>query len=130
MARKLQLGGLYRVVVTGDRHWQDDGYHVIKERLELLPSNTLVITGKDERGVGTQADLAAHILKYKTQVIPTEGEKYGTAAVPVRNIRMLEQFRPHLVLVFHHNGMKSRDTKHIIMSAERRDIEVEILTRS
>lgn len=125
---KLQLGRYYRVVVTGDRYWPKEGWHVIKERLELLKEETdlpiLVITG-GAQGADTQADLAAHLLGYKTKVIQAEWNKYGKRAGPIRNIRMLEEFKPHLVLAFHNELKSSKGTVHCMKAAEARNIPVE-----
>lgn len=127
---KLQLGRYYRVVVTGDRYWPKEGWYTIKGRLELLKQETdlpiLVITG-GAQGADTMADLAAHLLGYKTKIIEAEWNKYGKRAGPVRNIRMLEEFRPHIVLAFHNDLESSKGTRHCMKAAETRKVLVEHL---
>lgn len=131
---KLKLNNYYRVVVTGDRNWPDNGWFAIKERMTSIaddalcaPEYVLIITG-GARGVDTQADLCASILSYKTHVVHAEWDKYGKKAGPIRNIRMLEQYKPHLVLAFHNDLENSKGTKHCVNQARAREIEVEVVS--
>lgn len=121
---KLQLGRYYRVVVTGDRFWPNEGWGAIKERFSYLPENTLVITS-DAQGVPSQADLCGTVFRLRTKTVKTD-LRYGKKAIAVRNLRMLEEFKPHLLLSFTKSSTpESREVKHIIKAAQKRKIEIE-----
>lgn len=123
MAR-IQLGRYSRFLVTGDRGWPRDGYQIIKNALEDLPNNPLIITD-DSQGVAQQADIAASILNYRAIVVKQEEEKYGQYAPLVRNLRMFEQYRPHTMLAFLVHDGDTRGIKHSLMLAEKRGVPIQ-----
>lgn len=122
---KLKLSSYFRVVVTGDREWPDEGYRLIKAKLERLPSNSLVING-GARGVDTQADLAAHILGFTTRTEKAEWDLYGRGAGHRRNEKMLFLYKPHVVVGWHAHWDDSRGTLNCVTQAANLQIPVRV----
>lgn len=112
-----------KVLVCGDRNWANKG--IIRKRLLELPSNVIIIEGGCNG-----ADLIARevALKIGLEVVefPAAWKKYGEAAGPVRNIKMLNA-QPHLVIAFHDNIKSSKGTKHTVTEARKRGIKVEVI---
>lgn len=124
---KVQLGRYNRVLITGDRSWPKDGYHIIKARLEKLPKTTLIIVS-EAQGADQQADIAASLLSLRSIRVKMEEDKYGRYADLVRNIRMFEQYKPQLVIAFHSHKGDVKGTKHVLMMAEKRGIPTETVS--
>jgi hypothetical protein len=112
------------VLVCGDRHWTNR--ISIAKRLKQLPANTLILHG-GARGADMLAGEEATKLGLKVEVFPAEWEKYGQAAGPVRNVKMLDM-NPHLVIAFHSDLAKSRGTAHTVREARKRQIRVHLVT--
>ncbi len=111
-----------RVLVTGDREW-DDAWK-IKERLEKLDSDTVIIHG-DCRGVDRIAGEVAEQIGFEVIAYPADWKRYGKAAGPIRNKEMLDKGHPDLVIAFHPNMNQSKGTKNMFTVAKRRGIAVE-----
>lgn len=60
------------------------------------------------------------------KVYPADWNKYGKAAGPIRNIQMLDDFKPDLVLAFFKNDAKNIGTRHAVAQALKRHITVVI----
>lgn len=113
-----------KVLVCGDREWRSR--LKILQALANLPRGTTIIQG-GARG----ADELAHkiALECGLEVVTCEAqwEKYGAAAGPIRNKKMLD-LKPDLVLAFHPHLDKSKGTKHCVEEARRRGIPVQVIT--
>lgn len=113
-----------KVVVCGDRHWKDS--KTIKRRLLELPSETIVVEGGC-----TGADLMAReiALSIGLEVVefPAAWAKFGNAAGPIRNLKMLGT-GPILVIAFHNDIGNSKGTKHMVREARKQKIDVEVIT--
>lgn len=112
-----------KVVVCGSRDWK--GYQAIRKRLMLLPANAIVIEGGCD-GADLLAREIALDIGLEVVEFPAAWKKYGKAAGPIRNIKMLNA-HPHLLIAFHHDMSQSKGTKQIIAEARKRGIEVEII---
>lgn len=130
-----------RVVVTGDRNWQDAAYvwNVLDNVLDkfLVRSDDGEITGLTEEFVliegqcpyGGADKHAAEwaIARRKVGVqhvpVPAEWSRFGRAAGPIRNKRMIYEEKPDLVIAFHDALTKSRGTKDCVGHAETARIE-------
>ena len=89
-----------RVIVCGGRNYTDKNkifktLDIFHEKLQL----TLIIHG-DATGADTIAAEWAEINNIKTWPFVAEWHKYGNAAGPKRNTRMLEEGKPEFVLAF------------------------------
>lgn len=116
-----------RVVITGDRNWDDDrpidalicGMLGLAERSDEV----LEVIHGGARGADT---LAASWEGSKGVVIltfPADWKTYGKGAGPVRNRQMLDQ-EPDLVVAFHDELEVSKGTKDCVDEARRRGITV------
>lgn len=111
-----------RVLVCGDRHWTDRDS--IRARLSRLPTGTIIIEG-EAPGADTLAREVAEELGLEVRRFPAQWDRYGRAAGPVRNRRMLEE-QPDLVIAFHHDLSKSRGTANMVQLAARAGVTTEI----
>lgn len=112
-----------KVLVCGDRNWINK--EVVKRRLLELPSNTIIIEGGC-RGADLIAREVALEIGLEVVEFPAVWNKYGNAAGPIRNMKMLNA-KPHLVIAFHNDLKNSKGTKHMVTEARKRGIEVEVI---
>lgn len=92
-----------RILVTGGRSFKDAAlvrdvlgyYNVRAGRDEEM---TLIEGGAN--GADTLARQVATVLGWKVETYPADWKKYGRAAGPMRNERMLEFGKPDLVVAF------------------------------
>lgn len=112
-----------RVLVCGDRHWDD--LELLQREL-LVHAPTLVIHG-GARGADSLAGVVAHRLKLPFLEFKAEWAKYGRAAGPLRNQRMLDEGKPDLVLAFHDDLDQSKGTKNMIQLAKRAGVSVRLV---
>lgn len=117
------LENAMKIVVCGDRNWANKG--IIRKRLLKLPSNAIVIEGGCD-GADLLAREVALAIGLEVVEFPAAWKKYGKAAGPLRNIRMLNT-NPQLIIAFHDNIINSKGTKGIIMEARKRKIVVEVI---
>lgn len=95
----------YRVCVTGGRDYQDaDFVSYILDQLVSIHGDIVLIEGG-----ATGADYHArewYRAKYGKDPITVEAEwtKFGKAAGGIRNQRMLDEFKPDLVVIFPGNS--------------------------
>jgi len=113
-----------KVIVCGSRGWKD--WVTIKERLFKLPPDTIVIEGGCVGADLIARDVALEHLGLEVVEFPAAWKKYGKAAGPKRNIKMLDT-KPDLVIAFHDDLSGSKGTKHIVTEAKKRGIKVEII---
>lgn len=113
-----------RILICGDRHWVDRD--TIREYLMTLPKDTLIIEG-EAAGADSIAREEAEKLGLLVWPFNAEWDKYGRAAGPIRNRRMLEEGNPSLVVAFHHNLAQSTGTKNCVQQAIERGIKVKLI---
>ena len=114
-----------KIVVCGSRKWLK--IDIIEKRLSKLPPNAIIIQG----GCGGADLLTRRIaldLGLESVEFPAAWKKFGKAAGPIRNIKMLN-CNPSLVIAFHDDIDKSKGTKHTVSEARSRGIKVEIIDR-
>ena len=109
-----------RLLVTGDRNWSDrEIIHQMLARCKNEGFDTLI--EGEARGADTIAREEAEKLGYTiaesspgVKGFPANWGKYHKAAGPIRNIQMLKEGKPDLVLGFHHDIANSKGTKHML----------------
>lgn len=111
-----------RVIVCGDRNWDDE--QMIVDVLGGLPKDTIIITGGC-RGADTLASEHAFWSDFKVETYRAEWTKYGMAAGPIRNQKMLDS-GCDLVLAFHNDIEHSKGTKHMVEIATKKGIPVKV----
>jgi hypothetical protein len=112
------------VLICGDRRWTD--WVTIWRFIEGLSQSTVILEGGCS-GADRIANRLAMALARPVITDEAEWGKYGFAAGPIRNRKMLDR-GPSLVVAFHNNINKSRGTKNCIEEARRRGIPVWVLT--
>lgn len=113
-----------KILCCGDRHWTNKGR--IREVLQGYPIDTIIIEG-EASGVDTLCKEVARELKMTVISVPSNWNKYGKAAGPIRNKEMLDMNSSE-VIAFHNNISESRGTKNCITQARQRGIRVLVLT--
>jgi hypothetical protein len=85
-----------RVLVCGGREFND--YELLVEELSLILPD--VIIHGAARGADSLAGEFAEAMKIPTEVYPADWNKYGKRAGYLRNVQMLEEGKPDLVVAF------------------------------
>lgn len=112
-----------RVLVCGDRNWTDKEF--IWSRLDKLAdlSNPLIIHGA-ARGADNLAGEWADDRMVPVESYPANWKRFGRAAGPMRNQRMIDAGKPDLVMAFHDNLEQSKGTKDMVTRARKHNIRV------
>lgn len=118
----------YRVLVSGDRFWEDGElirYHLEKlkkqhDDLELIVGDC---SGADTYAKNSAIDLEIPYREFKANW--NEGARGG----PIRNQKMVN-CDPNVVLAFHDNIDFSRGTKDCVRKAQKRSILVKVITHT
>ncbi len=103
-----------RYLICGDRNWNN--FKIIDSFLATLLPNSVIIEG-DCRGADKISGYLAR--KRGLEVIPVQAnwEYFKKAAGPERNQRMLDEYKPDVVVAFHNNIANSHGTKDMISRA-------------
>ena len=115
-----------RILCCGDRHWKD--YYVIHARLSVYKDKDVTIIHGNALGADRMSAQVAIELGLSIKSFQAEWARYGKAAGPIRNQRMLDEGRPDLVLAFHNDIRNSKGTKDMINRTKRTSIPYEIIT--
>ncbi|HET9109072.1 MAG TPA: DUF2493 domain-containing protein [Steroidobacteraceae bacterium] len=114
-----------RVLVCGGRNYGETDndqaaeiYFAIRDIHEKTPISALIQGGA--RGADRCAADFAKELGIKVVTVPADWKTYGKAAGPIRNQRMIDDFKPDLVLAF----PGGRGTADIVARAEKAQIPV------
>jgi hypothetical protein len=99
-----------RVLVCGSRYYTN--YPKVLEQIRRLNA-TLVIAGAC-RGADLLAVKAAKACSIPYVEFPADWQKFGKAAGPIRNVRMLKEGKPDFILVFHPDIASSKGSKHML----------------
>lgn len=113
-----------KILICGDRDWND--YWAIYDVISKLDRNSLIIYGA-ARGADTMAGTIATKLGFDVVPFKAKWNLYGKAAGPIRNREMLDE-NPDLVIAFHNDIENSKGTKDCIKEAEKRGIEVKLVS--
>lgn len=115
-----------KVLVCGSTEWKD--WDSIRECLEEFGRGTIIVHG-DARGADKMAGRIADDLGFKVQPFPANWNPrpgiYNPGAGFDRNIRMLDETEPDMVVAFQLNN--SKGTQHTINEAHKRGIAVFIV---
>lgn len=112
------------VLVCGDRNW-NNYYSIYSFMSELLKWNGLftIISG-EAKGADALAKKAADDLRILYAGFEADWDKYGKAAGPIRNKKMIDEGKPDLVVAFHSNISKSKGTRDMITKARDKGIPI------
>jgi len=112
-----------RILICGDRNWTD--VETIENFVKSLPPDTVIIHGEC-RGADSIADKAAKEHGLTVETFSAKWEKYGDAAGPIRNRRMLVEGKPDRVVAFHDDLSKSRGTADMLKQARKQRVPCEV----
>lgn len=117
-----------RVLITGDRNWEDADTIVrrLRELRDEHGLDLLVIHG-GATGADITAGMACDAMGVDQVCIPANWRGRGKAAGPFRNVFMFKLTKPDLVVAFHDNIHFSKGTKHMVEYAESKGCPVEIV---
>src|SRR6266566_1543686 len=110
-----------RLLVCGDRKWTDR--RAIEECISGFGEITMIIEG-EAPGADTLARLFAVAKDIPVKSCPADWKRYGRAAGPIRNVQMLEEGQPDVVLAFHKDIARSRGTRDMVNRAVQARIPV------
>ena len=113
-----------RILICGDRNWKD--VETIENFVKSLPPKTVIIHG-DCRGADSIADKAAKEHGLTVETFSAKWEKYGRAAGPIRNRRMIIEGKPDRVVAFHDDLSKSKGTANMIKQARKQRVPIEVM---
>lgn len=117
-------------LICGSRKWPngEPGEMIVKAviawRISKFPKNAVILHG-DADGVDKWADEIARGMGHKVIREPADWAKYGKRAGLIRNVKMLDEYSPAIVVAIW-NG-ESTGTLHTINEANKRSITTEIL---
>lgn len=126
-----------RVLVTGDRNW-NDGYIVstvltgLLVDAQVVGEGLVIIDGK-ARGADTfagewygGAEDGIHAIHEDVQHerYSAKWDEHGKAAGPIRNQQMLTEGKPDVVIAFHDNLEASKGTADMVKRARRAGLPV------
>lgn len=107
-----------RVLVCGGRDYTDD-QKVHKILMQYLKSDLVIIQG-DARGADGLARSWCKKMGVKCENYPADWDKYGKRAGYIRNVQMLNEGKPDLVIAF----PGGKGTKMMVTIAEAANVEV------
>lgn len=115
-----------RVLICGDRNWTD--YETVVKELSKVHQSEgveIVIEG-DANGADRLGGVAATVLGIPFKAYPANWKKFGKQADPIRNMQMLTEGKPTLVMAFHDFIDNSKGTKHMVKIASEAGVTVKI----
>ena len=115
-----------RVLVCGSRTWSDTG--AIAKQLDPLCRKISLIIQGGAKGADQCAKDYAEKMEIPFLTYTAEWSRYGRAAGPKRNQRMLDEGKPDLVLAFHKNLDSSKGTKDMVNKAKKAGVKVLLVT--
>jgi len=117
-----------RVLICGDRNWRN--YQLIIDTLSQVQQEKgveVVIEG-EAQGADVMGRSAAERLGIPVQPYIADWRKYGLRAGPVRNLNMLHEGKPTLILAFHNFLEGSKGTKNMVKIAMAAGVPVKVIT--
>jgi hypothetical protein len=99
-------------------------------RQAVSNKQTLVIIHGAARGADLIAgEIALSIEGVKVEEYPAQWEKHGKKAGPLRNVQMLQEGQPELVIAFHDDLANSKGTRHMATIAAKQGLDVYVVRR-
>lgn len=119
-----------RILICGSRGWKDEqpieavllGYKALAETFTL-------IHGHAKDGADAIADRMAFKHDIHTVRVPANWDRFGKAAGPIRNQKMLDEQKPQVVIAFRARG-KSNGTDDMISRAKKAGVPTYVFTEA
>jgi len=105
-----------RILITGDRNWNDLSTLTNVLDKHLNRKVDIIIHGDANGADRMGAEMAQKLGVPKDRILayPADWNQYHKAAGPIRNRQMLTEGKPTLVLAFHNNITESKGTKDMV----------------
>ena len=113
-----------KILVCGGREFSDNEF-VFKMLDPYKPVITQLIEG-GARGADALAATWAKTNKIDVRTFPADWDKHGKRAGPLRNIQMLEEGKPDLVVAF----PGGKGTTHMVNEARKANVPVIVMFKS
>lgn len=110
-----------RYLICGDRNWDD--IERIAQFISTLPPDSVIIEG-EARGADSIARECALEMGLEVVKFPADWKKFGKGAGPIRNLQMITEGRPDVVVAFHNNLSASKGTKNMVETARKHGLNV------
>lgn len=118
----------FRILITGSRDWSDPNV-IVQALLDVsnwqpnVWNDVVIVHGACPTGADAMAQAIANEYDFKVEAHPADWKKYGRAAGPYRNQKMVD-LGADIVLAFKNPG--SRGTQDCINRAIKAGLEVKI----
>lgn len=114
---------MVNILITGDRKYNNE--ELIKETLKNLYESDAIFIHGGATGADTLGAKIATTLGYKVVICKAEWDKYGRAAGPIRNLKMIQLLEPthDIIIAFHEDLKNSKGTKNCLVTALKNKIE-------
>lgn len=132
--RPLQGFAEIRVLVCGDRNWQDeDIIDIVISGLAAEWDRGVEVIHGACRGADALAAESAELSRDSGKPVvvkpfPADWAKHGRKAGPIRNEQMLKEGRPNLVIAFHDDVLASKGTKDMLERAKRAGVPAIVIS--
>lgn len=103
-----------RILICGDRHWSD--LHAIMRPMDDLAPHSIIIEG-GAPGADSLAKESAEFYGLQVEEYPADWNRFGRAAGPLRNQRMLTEGKPDEVWAFYPDVALGKGTGDMIARA-------------
>lgn len=118
----------HRVLVCGDRNWTNRDL-ILKTLGDVQQSEGVYVVIEGEaQGADTIGRLAADVLGIPVLKFPANWRVHGKSAGPIRNVQMLKEGQPTLVLAFHNFIENSKGTKHMVTIAQKAGVTTRVIS--
>lgn len=121
-----------RVLICGSRGWKDSRpINALIAGLDVLAEaageELVIIHGDAKSGADKLADSLGRQWGAEVIRVPADWDRYGKAAGPIRNQRMIDEYDPDQVWAFRTYG-KSNGTDDMVARGEKAEIPTFIVT--
>ena len=119
-----------KILICGDRNWQDKEpiRRELKTIIKLFGPVAHIIHGCC-RGADKMAGEVAEEMGIEVMEFPADWNKYGRKAGILRNIEMLDEGKPDMVLAFHENIANSKGTANMVSRSKSDGLTVLVFDR-
>lgn len=120
-----------RILICGSRGWHDpDPIEAVIAGYDILAeggNEKLTVIQGGARGADTLAKTLAKSWGCNTITVEADWDRYGKAAGPIRNKKMLDDHDPNVVWAFRTTG-KSSGTDDMVKQAKARGVKTYVVT--
>ncbi len=117
-----------KLLICGDRNWTDK--KLMGDWLDIIDNSPEEIISGGCRGADKLAEELAADRGIAMRVFLADWKRYGKAAGPIRNHKMIDDGKPDLVVAFHDNLDASRGTKNMKTIAYKANINFAVVSHS